>query len=89
MRKVVGYLLMALVFLISFPLRLLLPLAAIVAIVAIVLTFINFGVVAGLISIPINFIVLAVLETALGFILLPLAALSAVLLGRGQEEQVY
>lgn len=84
MRKALGYLLMGLGFLILWPFQILLVLSGLVYIVT---TFLNAGVVAGLISIPIVAVILGVVHLVIFALTMPYTALVASLLEEKKPSQ--
>lgn len=77
MKKIVGYILVGLGFLILWPIRIGLPLFALGYII---FMFLNQGILAGLLSILIAGVVVGLIEFAIGLVTTPLAVLAAVLL---------
>jgi hypothetical protein len=77
MKKILGYILVGLGMLIAWPIRIGLPLFALGYII---FTFLNQGILAGVLSILIAGIAVWLIEFAIGFVMLPLAALASALL---------
>ena len=79
MRKAIGYTMFGICILISWPIHIILP---ILGLIYVVMTFIENGVIAGIISIFVAGAILWVLEIVIGLIALPIAGVAAALLER-------
>jgi hypothetical protein len=84
MKKAIGYPLLILVLIVSWGIRIGLPIYGIYYIVT---TFIDDGVIAGLISIPVVMIVVGIIEFILDFIMFPFTLLVSFLLDQGRPAQ--
>jgi hypothetical protein len=83
-KKVIGYPLLILVIIVNWAIRIGLPIYGVYYIVT---TFIDDGVVAGLISIPVVIIVVGIIELVLDFIMFPFALLASFLLDQNRPAE--
>ncbi len=86
MKRLIGYLLLGLGFIMFWPLEVVIVLSGLAYIIR---TFLDAGVVAGLISIPIVGVILGVISYVIFAIKFPLAALAAALLEKKRPQSEY
>ena len=84
MRKAIGYIFFATMLIVSWGIRLGLPIFGIYYIIK---TFIDDGVIAGLISIPVTMIIIGIIEFVLGFAMFPFAMLVYFLLDQERPSK--